>query len=371
VLKRVQKGRDRESESLRIEFLCILSRRSSKDRNAKRRRFTVEPSPSNCGQDKIRHMSFAERETERVYRLRSQLFDVAAYPPPQDRDHLPPDCAEQNVYHGFRREAAAFFDDRQISRHARGWDNSVTSSQVACVNFLFPGVKDPDVLLRCFKARFPSAKEFLPITADVPLSDGTFPYVSFEWIGAKNYLNEPGLRSRGQFVTNADAILRFRARNGAIHVVLIEWKYRECYTTRCTQYSKHHTDRLSIYAPHVRAGCQLTLRSADLADLLFDPFDQLMRLQLLASAMEREHEMEADTVSVLLIAPCANRELHDNITASNLRHFGASVPAVWSRLVQPGRFRCHPVEKLVKSVEGCSAHKGWARYLLLRYGGMR
>ncbi len=45
--------------------------------------------------------------------------------------------------------------------------------------------------------------------------------------------------------------------------------------------------------------------------------------------------MEADTVSVLLIAPCANRELHNNITAPNLRHFGASIPAVFTESQVP------------------------------------
>ncbi len=41
------------------------------------------------GQGKIRRMSFAVRETERVYRLRSQLFDVAGYPPRMTEITLP------------------------------------------------------------------------------------------------------------------------------------------------------------------------------------------------------------------------------------------------------------------------------------------
>lgn len=47
--------------------------------------------------------------------------------------------------------------------------------------------------------------------------------------------------------------------------------------------------------------------------------------------------MEADKVSLLLIAPCANRELLNNVTSPNLGPFGSSVPVVWARLVQKSR----------------------------------
>ena len=42
------------------------------------------------------------------------------------------------------------------------------------------------------------------------------------------------------------------------------------------------------------------------ADLFVEPFYQLMRQQLLAHAMERSGELDADTVRVLHVAPATN-----------------------------------------------------------------
>ena len=73
--------------------------------------------------------------------------------------------------------------------------------------------------------------------------------------------------------------------------------------------SRYGTDRLDIYRPSLEApGCQIALNGASKEALFFDPFDQLMRQQLLCSAMEREGEMGADVVSLLHIVPAANRE---------------------------------------------------------------
>jgi hypothetical protein len=106
-------------------------------------------------------------------------------------------------------------------------------------------------------------------------------------------------------------------------------------------------------------------------ELFFDPFDQLMRLQLLASAMERENEMDADIVSVLLLTPYANRDLLDKLNSPRLACLGASVPAVWARMVQIGRFTYHSIEKLLECVPNCGGYETWAQYLQLRYGDMK
>ena len=121
-----------------------------------------------------------------------------------------------------------------------------------------------------------------------------------------------------------------------VHVVLGEWKYTENYTKdKCIQVSSSGTDRLDrIYRPFLESpDCQINLGPLPPESLFFDPFDQLMRQQLLATEMEKAHEMSADVVSLLHIAPEANKELMKRITSKALREVGDSVHTVWESLV--------------------------------------
>jgi len=92
------------------------------------------------------------------------------------------------------------------------------------------------------------------------------------------------------------------------------------------------TDRLEeFYRRHLEhPDCQIVTGTAGLDALFFDPFDQLMRQQLLCSAMEREHEMDADVVSLLHIAPKANGELLGRVTSPRLQEIGNDVHGIWA-----------------------------------------
>ena len=184
----------------------------------------------------------------------------------------------------------------------------------------------------------------MPFDLDGQLSDGKAPCVSFEWIGARNYLHETSGgriagdvgRQRGANFTSLDFAIRFRQNDARIHVIAGEWKYTENYARdKSIRYSKAGKDRLDIYEPSLNMpNCQIKLDGVQAEALFFDPFDQLMRQQLLASAMERESEMQADIVSLLHVAPKANGELMDRITSPALGELGKDVHAVWSRLVR-------------------------------------
>ena len=65
----------------------------------------------------------------------------------------------------------------------------MNSSQVACVNHLEPVRLDRSIAAQLFAAIEPAVVEPLPV------EDGG--HVADEWIGEKNYLNEPGARRRG------------------------------------------------------------------------------------------------------------------------------------------------------------------------------
>ena len=295
------------------------------------------------------------------------------------------DFRAENLESGIRDAALAYFEDRAIGWHD-GKDkepsNHLCCSQSSCVNFWFPYVQAPDQLGAVLRGLGYDVEEVLAIDADRGLRDGCRPYVAFEWIGARNYLRElrggevapDDGRTRGANFTSLDFCVRFRRPDGRIQLVAGEWKYTEYYAKGVDlrySRSRSRTDRLDrIYREQlVKPDCQIT-GDATLESLFFDPFDQLMRQQLLCSAMERNREMNADVVSLLHVAPRANRELMTRVTSKGLERVGSDVHGVWNALTLPGRFKGVATEDLLPLVCANSSSTKTRRYLELRYGGM-
>ncbi len=133
--------------------------------------------------------------------------------------------------------------------------------------------------------------------------------LSWETAGGKAASDDG--RTRGAGFTSLDLAFRFRRPDGGIEILLGEWKYMEMYTVglilRC---SKSGTDRFAIYRPPLEdESCLIVLGDVPAEALFFDPFDQLMRQQILYSAMEHHREVRANVVSPMHVAPAANREL--------------------------------------------------------------
>ena len=94
-----------------------------------------------------------------------------------------------------------------------------------------------------------------------------------------------------------------------------------------------------------------------------------MRQQLLCSAMERDREMGADVVSLLHVAPRANRDLLNRITSPGLGAFGNDIHGVWCTLTMPERFKGVYLEDLLLSVRKNAPNGETGDYLWHRYGG--
>ena len=339
-------------------------------------------------------MSFRDREKKRLGPLKPELFSAEACEPGKyrgkERDFcLRDDRSSENLHSSIRDEAIVYFLDRSIPWHdgmnvARKNDrpsNHLCCSQSACVNFWFRYVRSPENLAGVLRGLGYDVAEVLPFELDAPLSSGTRPYVAFEWIGERNYLRETSGgrlagdagRQRGANFTSLDFAMRFRQNDGRIHMIAGEWKYTEEYARdKSIRYSKAGTDRLDIYKSSLSmSDCQIKLQGVTAEALFFDPFDQLMRQQLLASAMERESEMDADIVSLLHVAPKANGELMNRITSPTLADLGDDIHAVWSKLVTPGRFSGCYTSDLLKQVIKNPPDADWANWVARRYGGTR
>jgi hypothetical protein len=283
---------------------------------------------------------------------------------------LPEASATENLWGGIRQTAIAYFDQYAIKWHdgqVHRPSNHLCSSHVCCVNFLFPFADQPTALAALLKPLYPDLAHMLPI------ENGQ--YVAHEWIGQQNYLGEKiarnGRRTRGANFTSADAAVMFQHLDGTRHVALIEWKYTESYGSTPLRYAKSGTDRLAIYAPLLeRADCPIKREALPAWDALFyEPFYQFMRQQLLAHEMELAHELEADRVSVLHIAPAHNRDFR-KVTSLALQGLGDSATQVWKRVLRaPDRFLSVNTEDLFNGIDRTAFPElsEWWHYLSARY----
>jgi len=334
-------------------------------------------------------VGFREREKKRLVPLKKDLFSIAACEAGIYRGKpydfcLGNDCASENLHGHVREDALRYFEKRNIPWHdgiGGGPSNHLCCSQSACVNFWIPFAQAPEALSAVLRELGYEVAEMLPFEADAMSPDYENRYVAFEWIGKRNYLKEhirgrvaeDAERQRGQNFTSLDFAFRFRRSDGLIQMVAGEWKYTERYANgRCIQWSRSGTDRLKkIYAPALDApDCQIALNGLPREALFFDPFDQLMRQQLLCSAMEGHGEMGADVVSLLHVAPAGNREFMGRVTSPELRRVDGEVHEIWRRLVKPGRFMGVHVEDLVPVVCRYGPDTDWAAYMARRFGGM-
>ncbi len=333
-------------------------------------------------------MTFKKREYSRMIRLKSRLFSQRARRSGEFNGtrwgiRLHEDYRSENLEPGIRDEALEYFKDRAIVWHDGEDDkpsNHLCRSQSSCVNFWFPFIRAPDQLSTVLCGLGYDVDEVLAIYADPALRDGSSPFVAFEWIGEKNYLEERWLgkvasdddRTRGANFTSLDFLLRFRRSDGLIQIVAGEWKYTESYNKATDKrFSSAGTDRLDdIYRKHVEHPCCQIRGDVNLESLFLDPFDQLMRQQLLCTAMERCGEMEADVVSMLHVAPRANRELMKQVTSEELSAVGSDIHQIWEALTQPSRFKGVATEDLIQLVCANAPSTKTQEYLALRYGGM-
>jgi len=310
---------------------------------------------------------------------------------------LPDNLSANNLHESFRQDAIDYFLLRKIPWHdglsytvpesgvktkSGRPSNHVCCSQSQCVNVFFPFYRDPDALCNLLNYFGFDVSECLPILNDHGEHEA---YVGFEWIGVHNYLMEysggrPARcheRSRGANFTSADFIFRFKTKNEKIHVILGEWKYTEDYKgTRSKAFGPSGRTRLGIYRPLIkRSGLRLP-KNIKLEDLFYEPFYQMMRLQLLAASMaepvpgENKGEMGADIVSLLHVSPSANSGLRETITTPALKTLGTDIYEIWEQIAPKGRF-CHiDSEKLIGTATSEATPAGfenWADWLKRRY----
>jgi hypothetical protein len=339
----------------------------------------------------MRKLYFRGQEKSRYEGIKDKLFSEearknGAYKTIPRSFCLADEYSYENLYQGIRDSAISYFLIRGIPWHdgLKGRhlpSNHLCCSQSCCVNFLFPLMKRPDFFKAIFHQYYPDLKDPLPITGDKPLTDGTYPFIAFEWIGTRDYLEEAkrkGMRrTRGANFTSADFTFRFQTNDNKIHLVLGEWKYTEEYgrnykgsgragEVRRNNYEKYFYKSDGVFSTNHQKACLFD-------SLFYEPFYQLMRLQLLAQEMEshKGKEMDADIVSVIHVCPDANLEFRKSVAPDYLKNkfTGTEVLDIWRKLVPADKFMSISVEDLldtiVSQVKGNNGN--WVDYLKKRY----
>lgn len=240
------------------------------------------------------------------------------------------------------------------------------SSQVCCLNFLLPFAERPELLRRWVEhVTGDTVAEMLPVERDRAGSDW---FVTFEWIGDVDHLNEAkdgAARKRGANATAADAAVLYRDGGGRTQLLLIEWKYTERYGAPLDP--KGNETRRSRYNDIFRQPNGPIRADADvvLDDFFYEPFYQLLRQQMLAWHTERG-DPSIDRARVLHLSPSGNRALHD-VTSPSLRRFGDDAFKVFSGLLaDPSSFIGMTIEAAFAPLARW-AEVDWYQWLADRY----
>jgi hypothetical protein len=314
-----------------------------------------------------RHRSFvAEQRTLQGHWFSENLaphhgYGGAAYrvPPAERLRNLAPSLQDM-AHRLFSAEPAILWHE-----HA----NHGLSSQVCCLNFLLPFAQRPELLRRWVEhVTGDQVAEMLPIEHD---RAGQPWFVTFEWIGDVDYLNEAkggGSRKRGANATAADAAILFRDGADRTHLLLIEWKYTEKYGQPLDP--KGNDTRRRRYQNIFRQPNGPIRTDADVAldDFFYEPFYQMLRQQMLAWHTERS-DAQIDRARLLHLSPSGNRAVHE-VTSPALCRFGTDAFAVFRSLLTD------PEDFIDMSVEDAFAplatwpEANWYAWLQDRYASL-
>ena len=286
--------------------------------------------------------NFKDKELERQQELieGSDLFDGAAGGGifrEKPRPFILRD-SRRNLYAPIRVDAIKYFRDNAIC----WWGGSkppghVLSSQIMCINCLFPLRKDADAVLALLNGIRDEFVEVLPLITDKEAA-----YIAFEAVSDSDHLNE-GRPTRGSNCTSIDALIYARHKSGERWLIPIEWKYTESYYNQDKSQEDNPKEakgskgkgltRMARYNSLISASSQLkSLGCYEGSIYYFEPFYQLMRQTLWAENMVAHKDVErlvADDFLHINVVPSAN----DALLRRKYKVSGAEMEESWRNML--------------------------------------
>jgi hypothetical protein len=279
-------------------------------------------------------MSYIEQQRQKAIEQRDVLFHDPGNGIYRDKEReFVLSDPKLNLWEGIREGAIRYFMQNDIV----WWPGStkptghLLSSQVACVNHLFPLMKNPYLAAPVLRQAIPD------LTGALRFDCG---YVEFEAVGERNYLGERS-HQRGANSTSIDALMIGVKEDDTRILIGIEWKYTESYPSK----SKYIPARADIYDPLIMAS-DSPINVEDPACLYYEPFYQLMRQLLLLSEMVKAEEYSCTDFIHLHVIPEGNDALLNKNTSPGLS--GADLCTAWrSVLKEPEKYVVISPEKLL------------------------
>ena len=210
-----------------------------------------------------------------------------------------------NLYKKFKTSICSYFSTNGIAWWGGKLTNHTLSSQVACLNHLYPIRDDKSTVLSIIQNICPDIVDVFKITTDGYTSE----YIQFEAVSDTNHLNEK-YSTRGSNCTSLDALIYGQHKDGRKILFPIEWKYVESYGNVDKSKGDKGKERKSRYTDLISQSKQLKSTNHDV--YYFEPFYQLMR-QTLWSEQMIEHKntetIKADDYIHIHVIPSGNKEL--------------------------------------------------------------
>ena len=270
-----------------------------------------------------------------------------------DNNFFEPILDEAKNY--FEKNNIAWWKGKEPTGHA-------LSSQMACINHLFPLRNDKEAVLALLSSISTNFVDVLTINTDKYAPA----FFSFEQVSDNDLLNE-GKPTRGTTCTSIDACIYAVHKNGTKWIIPIEWKYTEAYNNEDKGAGSSGQTRHKRYDGLIRQSSQLIYDKMenDKNCYYYEPFYQLMRQTLWAEQMVNKNSTEtifADDYMHLHIIPYQNVDLLEKIyLCSNM-----NMPKTWrSCLVDQSKYKIISPEFLLSNIG--NNYADLIEYLSARY----
>lgn len=267
----------------------------------------------------------------------------------------------KNLYEPISDEVIRYFNKNKISWWGgRNPTGHTLSSQISCINHLFPIRYDHQAVLKILQLFNPEFIEVLTIETDA------FPpaYIQFESVSDSDHLSE-GVPTRGNNCTSIDALMFALHKDGSKWIVPIEWKYTEYYENDDKSKGPKGPIRLGRYTSLITGSHQLT--SVSHTCYYYEPFYQLMRQTLWAEQMinfKSTETIQADNYLHIHVIPKNNFDLKNK----KYKCSGLDMEQTWrSHLKDQSKYKIYEPDTLIKLIASNPYYSSLRRYLEERY----
>jgi len=230
---------------------------------------------------------------------------------------------QDDVLEYFNKNKIAFWHTPRAKEASKKPTGHILSSQVCCINHLFPIRHDYENVLQIAKTICTDFEKVLPINTDKYLPG----YIQFESVSDIDHLNEKKQTqselTRGSNCTSVDALIYAEHKNGSKYLIPIEWKYTEYYNNQdksienrdgeAKEAESKGKERLHRYSDLITDSQYLIGKKTYRNSIyFFEPFYQLMRQTLWAEQMiqhKNNERIKADNYIHIHIIPNENKKL--------------------------------------------------------------